>query len=1539
MKHKRSIICLLSSVVAVVLACAILISSFGTVVGNIYSYGSKYISEVRIFSADSISAAIDNCKKAGFIPVEKNLNHAKDGDIKDNGIYVIGYKTTDNPDEGITDISLLQMNNGYQNHTYGEIAERAIEKLGNVPDELDSSVKEFVENYNNGSPAAKAAVSALNCYYIEERNNQKLGDYLVSGECTVDFIKKLMARSSTAVVSAFCNALVAGVAEYGDENWATRLSNSTEIREQINDDANYKKLDVAYKDYASELVESIHTFSKAFHEADERYKKNHNKIDLSGLDEAGETEITEETVEDMTNGGEIQKEDGDTFYLYAYEVLNKYDYDESTKLGDYFVNLGDMSFDKIENLRKIYPLVESLTDGQVATMRLSGIASSAIYLINEEGISETAKEQIDAIKAEIKENTGKDSLSIWAGTDQTIYNQSVAVTTNAIRANSAGQIYNTLTSPDSVDVFLSEAMSKLEIIMTVIGIGYGITFIAASTIGYMSAFAVGSIGVSASIWAVCCAGIGAGVFGTLFGIMGCAFVILNYVALVAMVIILIAMFIKWLYDKFTDDDAEDFTEIPGVIFDMANSRYVKYQAITDGKNPVNINGSNARRWNALYYTKSNDAGNPICSADVNDLICVNYDNNTIPTGYKPVKTFGEVLTANLNANSKSDSASVFMFCKITANAINEGKEEINNNDNNDNNSKTQYLSKLSLSVSNSETAAKTALTKSGLKVLDVNLTPAAKEADKYTYLGFDVTTNPDDAITDIRISAKNSSEVYMFGNASYASCGTTPVGDTLYYTSYKSAGSPILADIAVRNSLDDVPKGYEPINLFCGGNAYNLNVGADLDNSISMSHTSQSHEHWGDKGTYLYFKPSVSYTEGTEYISGIVLVAGTNIKNTDTATDFINALKLKKFNEDANLTCNSKIQLPSTDAGGFSIENWTHATDTYICYTTTYNPYRAIYGIRSYTSAPGNCNVPAFLGSISNGAYGVCEVMFELDHSAEASPEFLMRGVYASHSYQFANTSGEKTGIIQEDITIDLAPEDYENVSWSSCGARGKGIYVLGPTEGGTPLTLNDVVVSSSSETPDGFVSVQDFKTPNRTEPHNLGYSVTDSKYVMKGKSTIPVYIYQRQEKPVEKKYISSIHVSTYTLEKATGGATNLSEEAKAYVNRVRTDFCIQNLLAQCTDEIVPANIAIDDSERNKIKDRASYIGVSRTDSESKAITGIIRYVTDKKDVPASIQVSGVNYIKAGDMIYDTNGSYYLYYTTSAGSNPGLPITSISASSEVFAEDCATAMSTKSTDVKEIKVGSEVTRAGEKATLFGDSKCSTFIHMSYADTATMIGAIYVGHGLTKKEAQCNLLSLGCNMCVDMDVNKGTGGEYVYIGYTKYTLLASEIKKGVAKYAVRDIVLTVGEEHQKELVIDGIKYRSAIDEYTNVKNYDGKNAVSLNAGTGGKKIYLYYTTTMTSETAYPISRLGLALKDYGMQNSENTAWEHVYDINGNRVNLNERALATKDDGNHIVDNRIYMYVSRVNNYVREDYAVDMSTINKEYISYDIYMKGA
>ena len=66
-----------------------------------------YIKEIRISTASTADAAKKWLTDNGYIVVDTDLNQKTGKDY----VY-IGYKTTTNPDEAVTDISLMQMDGG-----------------------------------------------------------------------------------------------------------------------------------------------------------------------------------------------------------------------------------------------------------------------------------------------------------------------------------------------------------------------------------------------------------------------------------------------------------------------------------------------------------------------------------------------------------------------------------------------------------------------------------------------------------------------------------------------------------------------------------------------------------------------------------------------------------------------------------------------------------------------------------------------------------------------------------------------------------------------------------------------------------------------------------------------------------------------------------------------------------------------------------------------------------------------------------------------------------------------------------------------------------------------------------------------------------------------------------------------------------------------------------------------------------------------------------------------------------------------------------
>jgi hypothetical protein len=76
-----------------------------------------------------------------------------------------------------------------------------------------------------------------------------------------------------------------------------------------------------------------------------------------------------------------------------------------------------------------------------------------------------------------------------------------------------------------------------------------------------------------------------------------------------------------------------------------------------------LNAFEGERWNALYYTKNSEAGNPL----VADFEISNSDNHA-GEGYSPVHRFGEEICYDLNKyNFSSNSDTIFLSVRQSEN--------------------------------------------------------------------------------------------------------------------------------------------------------------------------------------------------------------------------------------------------------------------------------------------------------------------------------------------------------------------------------------------------------------------------------------------------------------------------------------------------------------------------------------------------------------------------------------------------------------------------------------------------------------------------------------------------------------------------------------------------------------------------------------------------------------------------------------------------------------------------------------------------------
>ena len=118
----------------------------------------------------------------------------------------------------------------------------------------------------------------------------------------------------------------------------------------------------------------------------------------------------------------------------------------------------------------------------------------------------------------------------------------------------------------------------------------------------------------------------------------------------------------------------DYADIPLSMVDMRETeygdRYIKYEAVLEAEqndkksySAGDLNAFEAQRWNALYYTKSYEAGKPLLA----DEFVLSTSNNKVRNGYTPVHRFGEVICYDLNKYNFDYGTSIYLSVKQSKN--------------------------------------------------------------------------------------------------------------------------------------------------------------------------------------------------------------------------------------------------------------------------------------------------------------------------------------------------------------------------------------------------------------------------------------------------------------------------------------------------------------------------------------------------------------------------------------------------------------------------------------------------------------------------------------------------------------------------------------------------------------------------------------------------------------------------------------------------------------------------------------------------------
>ena len=1213
---------IITRVLCILLSAVLLISISLNTLAKEASTTKLYVEDIKLIYADDLEEA-RTLVPEGYKLFEHDLNKGTRYVYEVYEVYM-AYTTTTDSEKAITDMKMMNMNGGYVFSDYEEQLKNIDDSVREIVDQFVYAVDAFVENYDKGTYGALAAYKALSIFTLDEKDGMTLADYILSGEATYQFYVKLVLNVHRDLMATILTALTMAVQGEEGDTWLDRLS-KIEDPDDVDEG-------VGYWEKACILWDHFYSFYEEYDAIDHSIYRGPAELLYPAEGGKGEEGADPEKLPKETPKANVETTGMEVLYEVAYMALEQYSFGNGDSIAEYYISglIAEEDF---------FCMIEVMTPAEYAMMRLCGPLSMILATAMNADVYNNYVTKVDEIME------GSETCSVWEGVNTDLILSSVGVTNDACRALAETQFEQELNNDGDSTVTTGFIAAGLVAAagLAVLGIGITFTSIFAGSLGAMLTGAVvSSAAVSLSIAGVFLSATGVGII---------------VAALVVAVVFVVVWIAQWIAEHYPE-----YTEIPEFMYDYVkdgsgNSQFVLYENVKfqDGK-ASDLNAWEGKEWHAMYVTRDRSAGAPI-EAD----FMVKYGDGRIDDGYAALSNFGRVDAVNLNMYADDDDVGgIYMTYR---------QEKLTGDF-----AKGKYLSNLRLFRDENDEKCKLMVTNEGFVRYEYNLTP---DSDYFTYLGYQTTNNVDQAMTDIRITANYTDGKYSAGagGETYAASGAVGKNLNLYISRISIFGTPILSDFIVVNDRKDAPAGYEPVNLFNGGPAVNINNDSD-----------------GDTEVYIYFLPSVTYTEGEEYLGGITTLYG----NTNTKNGF-------------------ELAVEELGYSVYTTVTGSHSRKGGVVYTTTYNPYRAIYGITAYSSKNDK-------GSIM--------------------PQFIF---YDGVAYFKA------TCLVggSDDVYYDRKPETYGKDSM---------IYIQGVKKGATPLKVDDIYASGKVEMPtEGFLPLSSIYSTDGL-PANLSDGFNGTERVGKSTRTLkmnPLYVYVRGEEHKDGDYVTGIYISS--KENILGGV-----EGDVDCSAVDNSYVVTELAKAGAHYLVTMNLNLEE------EDNTTFLGYTRLHESASTekiypITNIVLYYAGETDAKPEKEividrisyqlVSNINLFCPEDGTDSSCNRVYLYTTTNPAA--GSPIIDIKL------------------DNNAILNGWETVRTQNKQALYVDmddySDDMWFIHMKRInEEPKYISEIVIGIGGNDAEAKAALLAAGCDYMLEKDLNSNVGAhsDYVYLGYKR-----------------------------------------------------------------------------------------------------------------------------------------------------------------------------
>ncbi len=628
----------LVKIISIILTVSILLTSL-----NLTVFAAElYIKDIKVFIAGSSSQAKEYCAQEGYTLLDYDVNQDTGKDF----VY-IGYQTTTDPAEAITDIKVMNMGGGYIVKDGGAMMEQMQADLLADATYFMTIVEEFRANYHAGSEAAQSAVNMMNICYMDD--GESLGDFILNTANAQNMVDVLFyADPQHTIFVKTCLSM--GLGYLGKLDWLERTK--MVMQSDMSFRGDYKEPDLTDESSAeateTEPVALPIIAPEPYTYTDEEIERAYDIYDQTIAFQERYQEWLAQKIE-RENSGVVQTEVEmllDYFSFY-FSCLEAFEITDGVKMSDYLLN---------ENItvEDVYPIAAAITEGETVMLNFVGILAFS----NTMGFEAKNFSNLMSIV------NATEPFSFWENNSRVDYNGLIAFTTEASQEMSLNP-HDYQTGFDFAMAGRALGGSALIAVLSIIGLNIesraypalvaeeAVAMRYASSVAYSWNAAKAEAGEAAYTAANASRVASANTIKT--------FSRLARGAIIVMIILAAVMASFALYEHFKTPEID---ERPDVIFsvvedlDTGKNTYLQYKVVRDQNGSAgNINGSGI--WTSLYITKDPRAGKPITA----NLIA--QTSQATPDGYANVSKFGREAAIDLNGMIKG-SQTHFLFFKPSA---------------------------------------------------------------------------------------------------------------------------------------------------------------------------------------------------------------------------------------------------------------------------------------------------------------------------------------------------------------------------------------------------------------------------------------------------------------------------------------------------------------------------------------------------------------------------------------------------------------------------------------------------------------------------------------------------------------------------------------------------------------------------------------------------------------------------------------------------------------------------------------------------------